>query len=184
MGLPYLHRGFQLKSFAGIGGGVGMDSLKRISEGIARYFNWVACVGICGMMVVTCVDVIGRSFRHPIFGAYDLVCMLAVISFSFALSYTQIMKGHIGVDFFISRLPLRVQRLIGAIVYLVSTGLLVLFAWRSAVLARSLWVSGEVTMTMQLPYFFVVYGISLACLPLCFIFFINFIDAIEKGIKK
>lgn len=161
-----------------------MDSLKRISEGIARFFNWVACIGICGIMVVTCADVIGRSFRHPIIGAYDLVCMLAVVSFSFALAYTQIMKGHIGVDFLTYRLPARVQKPIEAIVYAVSIGLLILFAWRSAVLARSLWVSGEVTMTMQLPYFVVVYGIGLACLPLCFVFFIDFIDAIEKGRKK
>lgn len=158
-----------------------MDSLKRISEGIAKYFHWVACVGICGIMVVTCVDVIGRAFRRPIFGAYDLVCMLAVVAFSFALAYTQVMKNHIGIDFLTSGLRDRVQGIIGAIVYLVCIGLLVVFAWRSAVLARSLWVSGEVTMTMQLPYHFFVYGVGLACLPLCLVFFIDFLNALSKA---
>jgi TRAP-type C4-dicarboxylate transport system permease small subunit len=170
---------------AGIGGKVGMDSLKRISEGIAKYFNWVACVGICGIMVVTCADVIGRAFRHPIFGAYDLVCMLAAVAFSFALAYTQVMKNHIGVDFLTSRLPHRAQGIMGAIVYLLCIGLLVVFAWRSAVLARSLWVSGEVTMTMQLPYHFFVYGVGLACLPLCLVFFIDFLNELSKtGIRE
>jgi len=161
-----------------------MDRLRRISEGVASYFNWVACVGVCGIMVVTCADVVGRSFKHPIFGAYDLVCLLAVIAFSFALAHTQVMKSHIGVDFLVLRLPHRVQRVVGAIVYVFSIALLVIFAWRCAVLARSLWVSGEVTMTMQLPYYYFVYGMGVACLPLCFVFFIDFLDVVRRGRKE
>jgi TRAP-type C4-dicarboxylate transport system permease small subunit len=157
-----------------------VNAFKRISEGIAKYFNWVACVGICGILVVTCADVVGRSFGRPIFGAYDLVCMLAVVSFSFALAHTQIMKGHIGVDFLTSRLPRRVQGIIGAVVYLISIALLIVFAWRSAVLAGSLWARGEGSMTMQLPHYLFVYGIGVACLPLCLVFFIDFLNAIEE----
>ena len=161
-----------------------MDNLKRITKGIANYFNWVACVALFAIMLVTVVDVIGRSFGRPIFGAYDLVCMLAVVAFSFALAYTQIMKNHIGVDFLVSRLSSRTQGIIEVVVYGASISLAIVFAWRSAILARSLWISGEATMTMQLPQHFFVYGIGLACLPFCLVFFIDLLDALEKVRKK
>jgi len=157
-----------------------MDILKRTSELIAKGFNWLACAAIFAIMVLTCVDVIGRSFWHPIFGAYDLVCMFAVVAFAFALANTQVLKGHIGVDFLVSKLSPRKQGLIEAVVYLLSIGIFVLFAWRCAVLARSLQISGEVSMTMELPYYFFIYGLGIACLPACFVLLTDFLQSLSK----
>jgi len=161
-----------------------MDQLKKIGNVIAHIYNWVACVGILAIMVVTCGDVIGRSFRRPISGAYDLVSMFSVVAFSFALAYTHTLKSHTSVDFLITRLPERAQRVTEAIVYFLSFGILLLFGWRSAVYARSIRLSGEVTMTIQLPYYYFIYGMGLACLLLCLLYLIDFLQSLLKVRKK
>ena len=158
--------------------------LKRISEFTAKVFNWLACAAIFAIMVLTCADVIGRSFWHPIFGAYDLVCMFAVVAFAFALANTQFLKGHIGVDFLLLRLGPKTQGLIEAVVYLFSIGIFLLFAWRCAVLARSLQLSGEVSMTMELPYYFFVYGLGIACLPACLVLLTDLLQSLSKIMQK
>ena len=161
-----------------------MARLKSIIKLIAQGFNWVALGGLFAIMVITCADVVGRSFRHPMVGAYDLICMIAVVAFAFALANSQIMRAHIGVDFLILRLPRRAQGVLEAITSLVSMGMFLLFAWRSAVLARSLWIAGKVTMTIELPYYLFVYGVGIACLPVSLVFLVDFLESLTKVVKK
>ncbi len=50
------------------------------------------------MMLLTVVDVIGRCFKHPIFGSVEIVGFLATVIVAGALPYTYKIGGHVGVE--------------------------------------------------------------------------------------
>ena len=53
---------------------------------------------LVGMMLLTCVDVVGRSFGHPIFGSVEIVGFMATLAVVMAMPYTHQVQGHIGVE--------------------------------------------------------------------------------------
>ena len=63
----------------------------------------LAC--LVGMMLLTCVDVIGRKFGHPVFGSVELVGFMATLAAAFALPYTHQAKAHIGWRSWSRRFP-------------------------------------------------------------------------------
>jgi len=99
------------------------------------------------MMLLTCADVIMRSSGRPIPGTFEIVGFLGVIVVAFAIAYTQILRGHVAIDYLVARLPRRSQYIVKSITYLLSTGLFALIAWQSYLFAGDLWGSGEVSPT-------------------------------------
>jgi TRAP-type C4-dicarboxylate transport system permease small subunit len=78
--------------------------VKRISE----WMVVVSCVMLAVMMFVSVADVVGRYFfNKPIEGTWELTGMSLVVCGSFAMAYTQYVKGHIQVNIICDRLPRR-----------------------------------------------------------------------------
>jgi TRAP-type C4-dicarboxylate transport system permease small subunit len=161
-----------------------MAYLERIAQWLSRWFNWVAASGLVAMMVLTSADVILRSFRRPIPGTFEIVGFLCVVVIAFAIGHTQILRGHISVEIVVLRLPQRAQGIIGSIMCLLGLGLFVLLAWQSLELARDLWLSGQVSPTEKIPFFPFVYGIALACVPICLVLLVEFLKSLAKAVRK
>ena len=64
----------------------------------------IGALCLAGMALLTCVDVVGRYFRHPVFGSVELVGFMATLSVAMALPCTDRNKGHVGVEIFIRML--------------------------------------------------------------------------------
>lgn len=161
-----------------------MAYLERITQWLSRWFNWVAAGGVVAMMLLTTADVIGRSFRRPIPGTFEIIGFLCVVVVAFAIAYTQILRGHISVEIVVSRLPQRAQGIIGSIMCLLGLGLFILLAWQSIGLARDVWVSGWVSPTEKIPFFPFIYGIALACVPICLVLLVEFLKSLAKAVRK
>lgn len=161
-----------------------MSHLERSVSSIARKFNWVAAAAVIAMMVLTCADVILRFFRHPIPGTYEMVGLLGTIVVSFSLAHTSVMRGHISVEFVIQKLPKRVQIVIDGINSLLGAALFGLITWQSLLYAKNLMHTGEVSMTLQMPIFPFVYGISIGSGILCLVLLIEFSQSLNRTIQK
>jgi hypothetical protein len=77
---------------------------------LSKKINVIAGIFLSGMVLLTVSDVILRSFRVPIIGAYELVAFSGVVVVGFSLPLTQWTKGHIAVDFLILKLPLNIRK--------------------------------------------------------------------------
>jgi len=161
-----------------------MSRLERSVSSITRNFNWVAATAIMAMMLLTCADVILRFFRHPIPGTYEMVGLLGTIVVSFSLAHTSVMRGHISVEFIVQKLPRRVQIVIDGINSLLGAALFGLITWQSISYASNLMHTGEVSMTLQMPIFPFVYGISIGSGILCLVLFIEFSQSLSRTIQK
>ena len=157
-----------------------MVAFKISSTWLARRLNLVAAAAVVAMMLLTCADVILRRFRHPIPGTYEIVSFLGVVAASLAMAYTTAERGHVAVDLVVQLFPKKVQRLIEIIVSLLGILLFALLSWQSLVYGMSYQKAGEVSMTLKLPLYPIIYGVALGAAAVCFVLLTDLINALTK----
>jgi len=161
-----------------------MTRIERLIGALGEKLNFAACAAILIMMMITCADVILRFFGRPIVGAYELVGLSGTVVASFALAYTSLERGHIAVELLVARLPKRVQFLIDGINSLLGVAIFSLLAWQSFAYANDLRVSGEVSLTLQIPTYPFVYSISVGCGMLCLVLLADGVKSIRRTVRK
>ena len=141
-------------------------------------FNVIGALAILAMMILTCADVVLRLFRIPIPGTYETVGLLGALFVSFTLAQTSLQKGHIAVEFLIEKLPHNVQFVVYCVNELVSAVLFSLITWQMAIYANNLRTTGDVSMTLQIPIYPIIYGIAAGCGLLTVLLFFSFTKSI------
>jgi len=162
-----------------------IERWEKFANSSSNWLNWVAGAGLVAMVSLIMADIIGiKFFKWPIPGAIEMVGFLGVVVTAFAIAYTQILRGHIQVEFFVMRLPRRAQASITALVSLLGIALFALLAWRSYDFARVLQSTGEVSMTQGIPFYPFVYAIAFCCIPVCLVLLVEFFKSVTKVVKK
>lgn len=136
----------------------------RFVKALVLLLTSIAGASVVLMMGITVTDVVLRALRIPFTGAYDIVKVAGVATVACALPYTTSVEGHIAIEYFRRKLPDRARRIAAAISRAVTMGLFALLAWQCVQLGESLRRSGEVTDTLQLPLWPVLYLIAVSCL--------------------
>lgn len=138
--------------------------------------------GFClvGMMALTCADVIGRIFGHPILGSVELVTVMATTAIAMGLAYTHESKGHVGVEILVRLLSPRVQTMIELGTNILSLCLFGIVTWRMFLYAHDLYKTGEETVNLELPEFAFVYALSI-CLV---VFTLTILRDLFENIRK
>jgi TRAP-type C4-dicarboxylate transport system permease small subunit len=151
-----------------------MNRLESSGNRLARHLFGIAGAAIVAMMLLTFADVVLRLFRLPIPGTYELVSFFSAVSVSFAMAHTCVEKGHIAVSVLVQLLPARGQALIDTLTSALSLLLFGLISWRSILYGENLRQAGEVSMTLQLPFYPFVYGIGLSAAVVCLVLLADF----------
>ena len=158
-----------------------VDKLEKFANSFSSGLNWIAGIALVGMLALIVADIIGaKLFKWPIPGGIEMVGFLGVVVIAFAISQTQILHGHIEVEFLVSRLPETAQRAISGIVYSLGMVLFALLTWQSYDFGHILQMSGEVSMTQGIPFYPVVYGIALCSIVVFLVLLVQFIRAVTK----
>ena len=130
---------------------------------VSRGGNAVAGVTLVLIMAITVADVFLRSLGKPIVGIYELVAFLGAVVIGFAFPYTSWTRGHIYVDALVVKLPPRGRAAVHVTTRLMGLCIFVLIAWNLFRMGSDLVRSGEVSPTLQVPFYPIVYGIGVAC---------------------
>ena len=155
-----------------------MQSFINRVQGLGKLLNLFAGVAITFMMFLTVSDVILRSFRRPIVGTYELVAFSGAIVIGFAVPLTTFLKGHVLVDFFVLKFPKGVRNIVHVITRLMGIGLFSLLGWNMIKLGMDLYRTGEVSLTLQLPFYPVAYGIGVCCFVQCLVLIAHILQVI------
>jgi TRAP-type C4-dicarboxylate transport system permease small subunit len=147
-------------------------------HGLSKALNLVAGIAITFIMFITVLDVILRSFRRPITGTYELAAFSGAIVIGFAIPLTTFLKGHVLVDFFVLRFSGTVQKTMHILTRLLGIGLFSLLGWNLIKLAMDLYRTGEVSLTLQLPFYPVAFGIGLSCFVQCLVLLAQIVQVI------
>jgi TRAP-type C4-dicarboxylate transport system permease small subunit len=149
--------------------------IEKITADLSEKMNWLAAATLVFMMLLTVADVFGRLFKAPIPGTYEIVGFTGASVIAFALPYTSVMKGHIAVEILVQGLPWLARVVINAANALVSMALFGVISWQCVRFAQGIKASGEVSLTLQVPLYPFVYGISAGCALLSLVLLVEFI---------
>lgn len=144
----------------------------------ARFLNILAGITLTFMMLLTVSDVILRFMRRPIVGTYELVAFSGAVVIGFALPYTSWLRGHIFVDFLISRFPKMIRNIFNLATRLLAICLFLLIGWNLFLYGRDLYRSGEVSLTLQMPFYPVAYGVGVCCFIQSLVLFCDILKVI------
>ena len=145
-------------------------SIVSIIDLTSVYLARVVVGILISMMLLTCADVFLRYIlRRSIMGTTEVTGHYFMVAVVFLpLAYGMVTRGgHIKVDFVVSRLSLRLQRILETVGLLLSLGVYVLITWYGAVGGLHAWRTGETMVNVALPLWpgraLVVIGGSLLC---------------------
>jgi TRAP-type C4-dicarboxylate transport system permease small subunit len=157
-----------------------MSRFWELVQWIVDKLKIIGAACLVGMTFLTCADVVGRFFRHPIFGSVELVGFMATLAVAMALPYTQQIKGHIGVEILVRVFPKRTQAIIDICTSFLSLGLFVLVSWRMAAYGTDIQRSGEVSMNLQFPTYYIIYVAAFCFVIFTLIILYDIIDNLRK----
>ena len=138
-------------------------------NGLSRFFNVIAGISLTFLMLLTVMDVILRALKRPIVGTYELVAFSGAVVIGFAVPLTSWLRGHIFVDFFILRFSQKVRNIFNISTRCLVIVLFFLIGWNLIKYGMDLQKSGEVSLTLQMPFYPVAYGVALCCFVQCLV---------------
>lgn len=140
--------------------------MKRISSAVSAasmVMQWIAGTSLVLLMLTTVTDVLLRNvFGKPIPGTYELVGFAGGLVIGLALPMTSWRRGHVEVDSFLPRLPARPRAVIQVLTRVLGAALFAILAWNLFRLGLDLRASGEVSPTLELRFYPVLFGLALA----------------------
>lgn len=163
------------------------DKMERFNKFVgllSNWLNWIAGVALVLMLALIVVDIIAaKLFNWPIPGGIEMVGFLGMVVVAFAIAQTQVLHGHIEVEFLVSRLPMKMQRAIAGFTYCCGMVLFVLLGWQSYEFGRTLQISGEVSMTQRIPFYPLIYGIAVCSIVVFLVLLVQCIRVMSEAKK-
>jgi TRAP-type C4-dicarboxylate transport system permease small subunit len=146
-----------------------MKGLLNVVQGLSRAMNTIAGIALVFLMFLTISDVILRFFKRPIVGTYELVAFSGAVVIGFSLPLTSWLRAHIFVDFFILKFSKKVQNIFHVATRCVAMLLFIVAGWNLVIYGLDLKKSGEVSSTLQMPFYPIAFGVALSCFILCLV---------------
>lgn len=141
-----------------------------LSKGVKGWRDHSSLVGgafLLVIVVITVIDVVGRYFREPMPGAYEICQFCLIIMVFLTMAYTQSEKAHISINFLVSRLPHRAQIFIDLLNSFLGIIIIGWISWQAIFYAINSMRMGETFVTISVslyPFKFIMaIGLSALC---------------------
>jgi len=146
-----------------------MAGLLWFTEKISRLMCIIAYSALTFIMLLTVADVTGRLFRHPILGTFEIVGMGGAIAIGFAIPITSWLRGQTYVDMIVQTLPDWGKKTMNILTRVACIALFAAIGYNLFLYAAKLHMSGEVSLTRQIPFYPVAYGLGVSCFVQCLV---------------
>jgi TRAP-type C4-dicarboxylate transport system permease small subunit len=148
---------------------------------IGRVMDVVGGTILTLMMFITVLDVVLRFFKKPITGTYELVFLGGAVVIGCAIPITSWEDGHVRVDFLLEHFPRMVKKAFTLFTRVLGMAFFVLLGCNLALLGTDLFKSGEVSLTLHVPYYPAAYILALCAFVECLVLFSSFVKTISGG---
>jgi TRAP-type C4-dicarboxylate transport system permease small subunit len=163
--------------------GLVVNTFEKVVNALCKYTNWVAAGGLLLMAAWIIADIVGIKIQRPMWGGIEMVGFLGVVVSAFSMGQTEILKGHIEIDFIDYYLPKKALKVIHSIVYIFGIALWAVIAWRSYDFALTLQTTGEVSMTERIPFYPFIYAMAFCSVILMLRLIVRFGKEFSGGQK-
>lgn len=146
-----------------------MGGLLWLTEKVSRVMNWIALCALTFIMLLTVSDVVLRYFGLPIIGTFEVVGFCGAIIIGFSLPLTTWERGHIFVDFLTQKMSKDAKKWMDLSTRTLCIALFFVVGWNLFIYSAKLMHSGEVSLTIQIPFYPFSYGVGVCCFLQCFV---------------
>lgn len=143
-----------------------MGTFVLITERLNRVLASLAGLGLVAMLAVLIGNYVLRLFGHPLAGTYELVSLTAIVVGALALGEAQVYKAHVAIDIVTTRLPKKVQLVVGAIVTIASIVLMVQVVLALGIYSSSMTAARSSTDFLKMPIGTIVWILALGFIGL------------------
>lgn len=161
-----------------------MRLFKKMLHATVRVVNLLPLLGLVIIMLLGVAEVMLRPFDVSIYGAFEMIGFVGSVVVFFSMPQTLIEKGHIQISVVVSKFSNRVQATIDVITGALSIGVCALVVWQAGSVATDMLRSGEVSLTLGIPFYPFVYGIAFSCGLLGLVFLSDLFDSISVWRKQ
>ena len=155
--------------------------LEKMSTFLNKLLFGIAGVTLVGMVLLTCTNVFLRCVWIPIKGVYEFMGFFSAIVTAFALGYTQMKRGHVGIDIVVNQFSPWTRRILNGINHLICMVFFALAGWQIALWGTTIWRTGEVTETLRIIFYPFIYGVALGCIILSLVFLVDLLKVLVEG---
>lgn len=129
-----------------------VNVLEKYTRLLNEILHKISSVLLFLLMFLTLGDVVGRTvFNSSITGTYELTGLMLSIIIFFSLGKTQLLKGHIEIDFLTNKLETKTEKILETVVSLILFILMALITWQLSEYARRTFYGNELTGDLELP---------------------------------
>jgi TRAP-type C4-dicarboxylate transport system permease small subunit len=146
-----------------------MKGVLYVVGGVSRLLHFLAGIALVFIVALTTADVVLRAFKRPILGTYEIVAFTGGVVILFALPLSSWIRSHIYVDFFILKFSRRVQNAFHVVTRCMGFFLFFLFGWNVLKYAADLQRTHEVSVTLKLPFYPIIYAMGICCFVQCLV---------------
>lgn len=158
-----------------------MVRFKHGVETLSRLLDFLAAVAVVLTMSVVVFNIIMRTlFKRPVTGIMDYVMILTALTIALALANCAIRNGHIAIDLFIDKLPTKVGRLLDALTNFASFVFWVVAAGFMFEYAATMYATGTVFPTTQIPLAPVLGIIGAGLMALAMVVLYRLLNTVRK----
>jgi len=133
------------------------------------------------MMLITVLDVVLRFIKKPITGTYELVFLGGAVVIGCAIPVTSWEGGHVCVDFLLEHFSQGVRKGFILFTRILGMAFFGLLGCNLYLLGTDLFKSGEVSLTLHVPYYPAAFILALCAFVECLVLLSSFIKTISGG---
>lgn len=161
-----------------------MFVLDKFNDLISRALAALAGLALVSMVLLVFINIVMRQFDASMGGVPEVVGWLTAVVISFSLAYAQQTKAHIDLDILVNFFPDWLQRILGALVALLSLLFFLMVAWELFKYGHSMLERGALSQTLRFAYYPFIYAVALGMAAFCSVLFADFLRNLIGVFKK
>lgn len=162
-----------------------MERITRNLVSFSKSLDLLAGIILLGIMAFVCCNVLMRIFLGaPISGVVEFVGFFTSIVIGLALANCGATGGHVAVEYFYEKFPLKVQYVLKIVLGFISAAFLFFAAYQVGVYAVSILQSGQKSATTLTPFWPFVLIVGFGVLVLGLVVLAQTVLAVKGGKGK
>lgn len=152
-----------------------MDQAYSILRKVSKVFNIIGGTTLTFMMFLTVADVFMRAFGRPILGTYEIVSLVLALVIGFSIPQVSLDRGHVYMEFIVKKLSKRNKAIMNTFTRILCIILFAVIGYTLFLVGSEFRTAGEVSSTLRIPFFPVIYGVGVCCFFECFVFIFDIV---------
>jgi TRAP-type transport system small permease protein len=145
--------------------------MDRFVKAVSATMHSISAVAVCGMVLVTCFDVVMRRLGLGVAFPFEIVCTLAGVVMAFGLPQTTLSGTHVAVDFLKDKASPHTFGIVYVCTRCLNIVLLLFLCWGATRFGNQFFESHQQSAVLHIPEFIFPYLLAVGGLVTCIVLF-------------